>query len=198
MIEVEKKFVFDEGSAKRITEGAEFLGEETFTDTYYDTADCTLIKNNIWFRSRDDKFELKVFIEGATDRSIDRQEEIEDEMKIREKLDLPLQGTMTEILKNADYSAFCICTTVRKKYRKEGFTIVFDSAEFDDGFSRKIGEVELMVNNESEMKDASDKIAMFALAHNLVSPERGKILEYLKEKRPTYYQAFKNMIALKQ
>src|SRR3989344_490822 len=198
MIEVEKKFVFDEGSAKRITEGAEFLGEETFTDTYYDTADCTLIKNNIWFRSRDDKFELKVFIEGATDRSIDRQEEIEDEMKIREKLDLPLQGTMTEILKNADYSAFCICTTVRKKYRKEGFTIVFDSAEFDDGFSPKIGQVELMMNNESEMKDASDKIAMFALAHNLVSPERGKIREYLKEKRPTYYQAFKNMIALKQ
>jgi len=47
-----------------------------------------------------------------------------------------------------------------------------------------------MLNKKSEIKNAVNQIINFALEHNLkITPVRGKIIEYLKRKRPKHYKA---------
>lgn len=199
MIEVEKKFVFDGTSERRIIEIADFLGEETFTDIYYDTEEYSIVGNDMWFRKRDDRFELKIPARQTRDRAVDQYEEIENDEEIARKLNLPRGVALEEILVKAGISAFAVCKTVRRKYKAGDFNIVLDDGEFNDGFTRKIGEIELMVNDKSQVGEAVKKILKFA-EHNGLSttPLNGKLLEYLKQRRPAHYQAFMNMIALKQ
>jgi hypothetical protein len=46
------------------------------------------------------------------------------------------------------------------------------------------------IDKKSEIKNAVNQIINFALEHNLkITPVRGKIIEYLKRKRPKYYKA---------
>ena len=60
MIEVEKKFVLTTDNLAKLTTGAKFLGEKSFTDNYYDTKDYLLALKDHWFRNRDGRWELKV------------------------------------------------------------------------------------------------------------------------------------------
>ncbi len=199
MIEVEKKFVITGEAEKNVVEKTLFVDEEVFTDVYYDTADYKLLRNDIWFRSRDGKFELKVFIPVPVDETIDRYDEIDDEQKIKEKLGISPPGNLNEIITAAGYRSFCVCKTTRRKYKKDGFNIVLDAAEFGDGFSYKIGEVELMVNGENGIKEASQKVADFAKLFGLsVAPPNGKIVEYLKAREPAGYQTFLQMQKMRQ
>ena len=47
MIEIEKKFILTDGHKEKLLEKAEFLGEKTFTDVYYDTPEYALTKNEL-------------------------------------------------------------------------------------------------------------------------------------------------------
>ncbi|OGC82605.1 MAG: hypothetical protein A2788_00165 [Candidatus Abawacabacteria bacterium RIFCSPHIGHO2_01_FULL_46_8] len=88
----------------------------------------------------------------------------------------------------AGYSPFCTCKTTRRKYKKEPFIIDLDIVDFQD-FIYYIGEIELMVNEKSEIESAIGKIIDFAKSQNLtIAPVRGKVLEYLKRVKPNHYQ----------
>ena len=191
MIEVEKKFILSDYNREQLTKDAEFLNERVFTDIYYDTKDFSLTSRDIWLRSREGRFELKIplHINRDSDRLIDQYDELQDELEIRRILDLPLREKLSDDLMRAGYSPFCTCKTTRRKYKKESFIIDLDSADFQD-FIYNIGEIELMVNDKSESEAAAEKIVSFAKKHHLtIAPVRGKIIEFLRKTSPTHYEA---------
>src|SRR3989338_2081719 len=189
MIEVEKKFILNEHDKERLTKDAEFLNERVFTDIYYDTEIFSLTTNNKWLRSREGRFELKLPLHEGVDRLADQYDELEDEQKIREALNLPSSGNFADDLAKVGYSPFCTCKTKRRKYKKEPFIIDLDTVDFQD-FIYSIGEIELMVNDKSEVESAIEKIMDFAKSQNLtIAPVRGKVIEYLKRTKANHYQA---------
>ncbi len=189
MIEVEKKFLLNEQDKERLIKDAKFLNERVFIDIYYDTKFFSLTSNDKWLRYREGRFELKLPLHDGVDRLADQYDELEDEQKIREALSMPFNGTLADDLAKAGYSPFCTCKTTRRKYKKEPFIIDLDIVDFQD-FIYNIGEIELMVNNKSEIESAIEKIMVFAKEQNLtIAPVRGKVIEYLKRVRPDHYQA---------
>lgn len=190
MIEVEKKFTLRGDDEKRLIEGAEFIGEKVFTDTYYDTADFSLTKNDDWLRQRGEKFELKISLDKAAGRKGDFYDELEDEKKIREYLNLGDSDDLEKYLLENGYLKFCICKTTRRKYKKNGFGIDIDFVEYGDGSTYELAEIELMVEDKQDMEKAIEKITNFAKEHGLeIGYVRGKVLVYLKEKNPDHFRA---------
>lgn len=190
MIEIEKKFLLNDDDISRLTQGAEFLGEKTFTDSYFDTEDYSLTRHDKWLRNRDGRFELKLPMhEGAGQGArVDQYDELEDEDSIRAHLSLP-SGDMANVLAEQGYTAFATVTTTRRKYQKGGFGIDLDIVDLK-GSPYHIGEIEVMVNDKSEMDAAADEITQFATQHGLrILPVRGKVVEYIKRHRPDHYQA---------
>ena len=120
MIEVEKKFLISEKEIPELLEGAEFVSEKKFTDTYWDTPDYSLTTTDFWLRSRDSRFELKVPMLGGGKRLVDQYEELDTDNQIANKLNLPV-GNLEDELRKANYSPFATITTLRKKYKKDGF-----------------------------------------------------------------------------
>lgn len=184
MIEVEKKFLINKEGISKLLEEASFLNEKRFTDTYWDTPNHSLTTKDLWLRSRDGSFELKVPTLTGGKRLIDQYEELDSDNQISNKLNLP-ERNLEDELKKANYSPFATITTLRKKYKKEGFIIDVD--ELDFGYN--IVEVELMVNDKSEIDNAISKILSFAKSQNLeVGQVRGKIVEYIKRNNPKHYK----------
>ena len=189
MIEVEKKFILNEHDKERLTKDAEFLNERVFTDIYYDTEIFSLTANDKWLRSREGRFELKLPLHEGIDRLADQYDELEDQRKIRGVLNLPPNGNLADDLAKAGYSPFGTGKTTRRKYKKGPFIIDLDVVDFQD-FTYELGEIELMVNEKTEIEKAIEKIMAFAKTQNLtIAPVRGKIMEYLKRARPGHYQA---------
>ena len=189
MIEVEKKFILNEQDKERLIKNAQFLNERAFTDIYYDTEIFSLTANDKWLRSRDGRFELKLPLHKGANRLADQYDELEDEQKIRGALNLPSSGNFANDLAKVGYSPFCTCKTTRRKYKKEPFIIDLDTVDFQD-FIYSIGEIELMVNDKSEVESAIEKIMDFAKSQNLtIAPVRGKVIEYLKRTKANHYQA---------
>ena len=98
MIEVEKKFILNKQDKERLTKRAEFLNERVFADIYYDTNNFSLTSKDKWLRSREARFELKLPLHKGAERSADQYDELEDEQKIREALNLPLNGSFADDL----------------------------------------------------------------------------------------------------
>lgn len=189
MIEVEKKFILNEQDKERLTKDAQFLTEHVFTDIYYDTENFSLTSCDQWLRSRDGRFELKLPLHDGADRLADQYNELENEQKIRAALHLSANGNFADDLAKAGYAPFCVCKTTRRKYKKEPFIIDLDAVNFGD-FTYAIGEIELMVNDKSEIEGAIEKIMTFAEEQDLkIAPVRGKVIEYLKRIKPNHYQA---------
>ncbi len=186
MIEVEKKFILKSEDIERLIQGAAFISEKTFTDTYYDSADFALTTKDIWLRQRDDRFELKVPLNESNQiRILDQYEEYETESEIRQILKLPESGNFKQDLQNRGYQPFVTLVTTRKKYKKGEFIIDLDVIDF--GYS--IGEIELMVRDKFEMQSASDKIIAFAKENELaLTAVRGKVVEYLRRNNLKHYQ----------
>jgi predicted adenylyl cyclase CyaB len=189
MIEVERKFLLSEEEQERLTRDAEFISERAFTDIYYDTDTFALTTTDRWLRSREGKFELKLPLLQGTERIADQYTELEEEQKIRRVLNLPAETNFSQTLEQAGYTPFCICTSIRRKYKKDSFIIDLDKVNFQN-FMYFIGEIELMVNQESEIKAAVEKIRTFAEENRLtIAPVRGKVIEFLKRERPEQYRA---------
>lgn len=192
MIEVEKKFIPDAEEIKRVVQGAELLEEETHTDVYYDTENYKLTTRVTWLRNREGKFELKVPLNWRPNNhgAIVQFEELEDDDEIRTFLDISSQGnTLEEDLPSNGYKPFATIATTRKKYKKGELFFVIDSTDFD--FT--ILEIELMVNDESEIPGAEKRILEFAEQHGFtVALDTGKVVEWIKRNDSRHYKALKN------
>ena len=190
MIEVEKKFILTPEQEKSLINEAEFLGEKQFTDIYYDDVEFSLTTKDIWLRERGGRFELKLPMnESLENRVSDQYQELDVEDDILAHFGV--QGvSVKDFLIERGYGSFCEITTIRKKYRKEGFGIDLDIMDF--GYS--IGEIEYMTDDESKIKEATQSIIQFAQKHNIDTNAvvRGKVAEFLRIKNPTHFQALIN------
>lgn len=187
MIEVEKKFSLGNGNEDKLISGAEFLGEKTITDTYYDDAGYSLTKKDTWLRLRDGRFELKVPISEPGERQKTSQfDEIEDEAVIAKYLQFDPAFPLADSLQRAGYAPFCTIVSTRRKYKKDGFGIDIDSVDF--GY--RLAEIELMVDDVSQTNDASDRITAYASSLGLVDGKtNGKLKEYLLRNDQKHFQA---------
>jgi len=154
MIEVEKKFIPTAENLEILLIDAEFLGEVTNHDIYYDYPDLRFLKKgDIVLRTRNGNFELKIRKAQGVNTEIEDKVEIEKYFHVTD-----LEKFIDENLISAiEYR------TVRKKYKKEGFNIDIDETDF--GY--QVGEIELMVEYEEDVKNAEEKIEEFALKNNL-------------------------------
>jgi adenylate cyclase class IV len=189
MFEVEKKFKLSNNESKKLLEGAEFISEKTFTDIYYDTPEYSLTKNDIWLRKRGEEFELKIPMHQMGQHLLQQYQEIEGEEKIREIFSIaPIVDFETDILAFS-YEPFCVCTTTRRKFKKDKFTIDLDLVEYGD-FSYELAEIELLVETKEQMDEAAREIEEFASSLGLKQGYvRGKVLEYLARKCPAHFEA---------
>jgi len=192
MFEIEKNFNATKEQEEKLLRGAEFLGTKVFTDVYYDNKTYDITRQDIWLRSREGKFEAKVSI-GENPGVGDRYNEIENDEEIKKLLHMESSGDLKELLEINNYTPFCVCKTARKKYKKEGFNIDIDAAEFKDGFKFEQMEVELMVEDESKAEEAAQKIVNFAKPYGLQEVNTGKISSYLKSKRPEHYKVLADL-----
>ena len=189
MIEVEKKFLLDEGDKARLVMGADFLGRKVITDLIYDAPDYHVTCSDMILRSRDGNFELKVPVHedhNAQTRLVDQYRELETDDEIRQYLKIPGQGTLAHDLMCCGYAPFVTLVTVREKYHYSEFQIDIDEVDF--GFN--VVEIEMMVAETSEVRDALQKIVAFASSRGLSrTPHGGKIMEYIRRHRPDHYAA---------
>ena len=169
MIEVEKKFIPTEENLKILLTDAEFLGEVTNHDICYDYPDWRLLKaGDIVLRARNGNFELKIKKSQGVNTEIEDRSEIEKYFNTSDLEEFINKNLIIAI----EYK------TTRKKYKKGDFNLDIDETDF--GY--KVGEIELMVVQEEDVKEAEEKIQEFASKNNLLI-EKGlsKKKAYLKK-----------------
>jgi len=185
--EIEKKFSFDKDDLPRITEGLTYVGEKTLTDVFYDTSDYSLTREIKYLRNRNGVFELKIPQDddlAESDRKVDNYEEVIDEDEIRATLDIVSKTSLEEDLTDSGYIPFATITTTRKKYKSDDIGLDLD--EMDFGY--RIGEIEVLVANQSEMDSAVETIMAFASERGIViHPVRGKVFEYIAQYLPELF-----------
>lgn len=190
MIEIEKKFSLSSKQLTLLLQNSKFLKEIVFTDTYFDTKNYSLTRQDKWLRIRNDKPELKIPLMDTDGKNeIDQYREVDEEHDIRNILQVKSKGNLLDDLQLNGYIPIANFTTTRNKYMKEGFGIDIDSLDF--GFN--IVEIELMVDDKAQIQEAVERILAFAAKHNLSTDYvRGKVIEYAKRYNPELYQAIKD------
>jgi len=187
MIEIEKKFQLSQTELARLLVGAKPLRGKRFSDTYYDSADLRLTTRDIWLRSRDGVFELKVPLRTDKNRNkTDVYREIITEPEITKELSLPTSRSFSESLKLAGLQPFCTIVTERKKYKRGDFAIDIDRADF--GY--QVTEIELEAPSAAEIKQTEKKILDFAKSLGFsTGPLNGKVCEWIMRNNPAHYEA---------
>jgi adenylate cyclase class IV len=187
VIEVEKKFILSAGDEQKLTTGATFVKEVEMADVYYDTGENALTRKDTWFRERNGSWELKVPMNTGPsgERVADQYRELTDDAEIAGKLGLDPSLPLRDELAKHGYGIVAPLVTKRRKYTRDGFTIDIDSIDF--GY--EIAEIEALVEAEDQIEPAVQRIIAFATSLGLATaPVRGKVLEYIRRKRPEHYQ----------
>lgn len=190
MIEIEKKFSLTKEQQDTLQLSAKFLGTKEVIDSYFDNETFDLTKRDIWLRKRNEQFELKVSKDINVNRKADQYDEIENEFEIRKLLKIENNGSLSDDIAKAGYLPFTQLKSIRLKYQKDAFAIDIDEVTAPD-FSYALAEIELMVENESKIEEATQKIIEFAKSNGLQTDTyvRGKVVEYIRLKRPAHFEA---------
>jgi adenylate cyclase class IV len=185
MIEIEKKLNPSGESVELIKKDAVFVAHKVMNDVLYDYEDLSLIKNDIWLRKRNGKFDLKVSKDkDRKNRFLDIYEEIEDELKICEILNIVS-------IEEANFVEVANLITKRKKYKLGEFNIDLDViTSAADDFVYNLLEVELMAESESEIQKAREKIKKFLEEYDIAEKSaNAKIIQYFYEKKRHIFDA---------
>ena len=182
MIEVEKKFQPTKEQLENLLEGAIFLKEKSIHDVYYDFADFRLFKKDLRLRIRNSGFELKVYKPETNGRPRIADEYTSDD-DIKKVLNISNEDLEKFVLDNM--RVVCDFNTNRREYNKEGFTIDIDTTDFGFG----VVEIEFLVENESDINMAEQKILNFAEKFKLKAVDLPlKTEAYLMEVYPEVYR----------
>ncbi|ESO04805.1 hypothetical protein HELRODRAFT_79038 [Helobdella robusta] len=204
MIEIEKKFVVnDEILNKMLSLGAKLIKRESFTDVYYDTECHCLTTKNFWLRQRDEVWQLKsptghrTFEEGLFNSSY-KETEKEDEIVnliepvLNQKYSQNQKCGLAEFLKLCNCQPFCKMTTHRQSYKlQDKFKIDLDVT--DSGYA--VGEIEMMINSETDIAEATNKIEDLSkkLELPITQAVSGKVSSFLKSNDPEHYKKLFNL-----
>lgn len=191
MIEVEVRFHLPEEKREHFLKNAVFVSVVSFTDTYYDTQDYALSIQDVWLRTRDSKFVLKVPATHANTFTFDKtspMHEIEDEMEIRKVLGIQAKLDIKQDIESHGYKPLYTFTSTRRKYKKDGFSIDVDHVDYKF-FTYDICEVEVMVESENQVQETLQKIHSFIAKHGItVQPIDGKLIYLIKRVNPEHFR----------
>jgi len=193
MIEVEKRFVSPTPEQQAsLTRGAEFVKTKEITDTYYDSATFSLAHTDRWLRQRNDRFELKVPIDGGGKTAVvQTYRELETDAEIYQALALNEDADLATDLAKAGFKAFMTARTVRNSYKNHGFNIDIDKTTYENAdFTYSGVDIEVMVEEQADIPAASARILEFASSHGLAidGAPLGKIGNYIKNALPDDYK----------
>ncbi len=176
MIEVEKKFQPTDEQFAQMLEGAEFLGDKTLHDLYFDFHDYRLIRADNRLRRRNNGWELKLGGGSGVAQEIETEAEIQAYFGIAVSIDEFAKENLIEAVN---------FTNQRKKYSKNGFAIDVDSMDF--GY--KLVEIELLVESPGDVAQAEQKILDFVRQFGIEHKEMpAKREEYFRIKKPEVYE----------
>jgi predicted adenylyl cyclase CyaB len=188
MIEIETKYFLTPEQEKKLLKDATFVGQETLTDIYYDTKDYTLSLNDLWIRTRNGVWTLKVPCQKNKNYCSQSRYEISDEQEIKRYLapfsSTPLKPLYTIIKK-------------RTKYTKEGFTIDLDTLTSPSLDIPIKCEIELMVEREDQVPLAHKELNDFAKRNGLIHDisqdvrEKGSLIGIIRYVNPEHYKLLK-------
>lgn len=196
-IEVERKFEIQDLTQLRervLADGGRALGEVSFSDAYFDTADCVLTRGDRWLRRRDDAWELKVptniEVRSGGERTV--FEEICGEEAVGDHLSTlhPNRfgdGDLATVLLAAGCKPFAEFSTSRSKFWFDGCQIDVDVASF--GYA--VIEIEQLVDDESQVQQALAHIEQVAdriQALPLQTETGGKLETYIRRHAPNVLQ----------
>lgn len=191
-IEIEIKFHFTKEDVENIAKFATFISKDSFTDSYFDTKDYMLTKNNFWLRKREENFELKIPTPNSSKNGIFSYQEITNFSSLEYEISqvLQIKKSLRELIKEEILLPYCTFTSYRKKYKYNEFTFDFDETDF--GFS--IGELEIIVTEDS-LKQGQEKLENYFNSLNLKkSKSIGKLVEFIKERNPEQYKIIQNLL----
>lgn len=166
-IEVERKFqVTDFDENKLFQANGKLISEISFEDVYYDNNSYGLILNDCWLRKRNHKWEFKIPVNRDPNMLYMSTQfrELEDEKDIRLALHEIIKPETKfcddqEIIEEFKLQPFATFTTTRKSYKIPfNCTVVIDFTSF--GYS--VGEIETMIEDNSEIEDAIERINVIA------------------------------------
>eukprot|EP00971_Amphidinium_carterae_P297745 5915794-Amphidinium_carterae.1 len=134
--------------------GGQFIERKQFKDTYLDTPDALLGRNDVWLRKRDDTLELKIpFNSGGKEKTKFFREEECPKVITKELQNYIPSFRPSELYTTAEtlYEALlqelevvAEFSTVRTKYKIKGLSIDSDQADF--GYT--VTEIEHLVEND--------------------------------------------------
>lgn len=194
-IEVELKFILSPQKEELLLCDAQFIELREFTDTYYDTHHYDLSCKGIFLRTRYGQFTLKCpqkhDNELLKQQNNSPQQEITDVAEICKLLALLNLDNIHESLSTSGIVPLYTFKNLRRKYKKDGVIIDLDKAIFDD-FTYETCEIEISVQQPQDVLAAFEKLIHFASWHGLeVRPVEGRLIEYLRRKKPDHYNALK-------
>ncbi len=182
MIEVEKKFQPTEEQLAKMLVGAEFVKEKKLHDIYYDYADYRLMMDKVYLRKRNKGYELK--IEDKNQEGVCDEIENEEEIKKYFKTELSLEEFISNnLVVSREWK------TTRTEYKKDDFIIDIDKLDF--GY--ECVEIELLVEDSSQVDKANEQISNFAKSYGWdFKKVPAKRKEYLRIVKPKIYKELYN------
>lgn len=184
-IEVEKKFEVTSSTMDKLLTLSPSAKVVTFEDCYYDEQ---LAERNIWLRQRNGTWELKVPLPGDASQR-------KEATVYREYCGSQVWAELNrEELKETELNPFAKILTERTLLQvvkdSQPVKIVVDICSAENGFRYDVGEVEIVVKEQAEVKDAKARInAIFKELELKEEPNvGGKLLVYLREKNRSLLQ----------
>lgn len=181
--EIEKKFFWYPALAQQLLTHPD-AKKKSFLDTYYDTTNHELTKNDVWLRKRANSWQLK--IPSTLSAQAQAYQEIDSPREISEYLGLP---TIThEALNNANIHPFITLDNKRVSYNERGLTINLDSVRSGSKYLR-IGEIEKIVQTPEQSRQAVQEIEAYANKQGieLLPHEPKKVGVFLKAEHRGHY-----------
>lgn len=189
-VEVERKFLVPPNYEELLTR-AGFgplkggLDTEILKDTYFDTGDYNLMKEDFWLRLRNGDWELKYPVDTHPDgntlyHETSNQEDILIKIKPLVVLDEnKINNNLGDLVINNILHQFACIDSKRQCFQDvdKSINIVVDSTDW--GFV--VGEIEIIVQHKSQVPEAVDKIQKLAYSLDfrfldLVSTQRSLLL----------------------
>lgn len=201
MFEVEIKFKITPEQKLHLIKDAQFLSQEEFIDVYYDTETYNLSLRDVWLRTRNNEFLLKIPIHTQNHNLLKLQrntpkKEIQNLVEISNFLKLKnieKFKNLPDTLVNNGYLPLYEYSNIREKYQSGSFIIDFDTALWENHIFETC-EIEYLAKSEEEIPRALEDIKSFAQSKNLaVTPVEARLIEIIKIQNPDHYHKLQNV-----
>ena len=207
-VEVERKFAAPPGGLPQLESavaaaGGRALGSATLSDCYWDTPDARLARRDVWLRSRDSGWELKVPPRGMEDdrrsggeRGVFLEVEglqavvaaLQEQGLVEFGAPPPTSAAFETALRAAGLAAFAEFETQRARFAlPNGVAVDADVASF----GHSVVELEQMVAGEAEVEAADARIRATAARLGLrpLGGTGGKLETFIRRHRPAHLRA---------